>query len=312
MKLSIIVPVYNTEEYVGECIDSLVHQTLSDHEIILVDDGSKDGSGRICDEYAAQYPELVRVLHIENGGQGRARNFGIDMAKGQYIGFVDSDDWVDLQMYEKLVDKAEAETADIVVCDFLSKFSSGEEEYLPACLQEHRLSSAGSSCNKIFRRSLIGELRFPVGLWYEDFYFSAMMLMKSSKTEFVCEPLYIYRRGQESTMHNNNASKNLDMLHIMDMLAEYMIPAGLRDDYEFFVINHVLLDSISRLAQQNAENKDEVLKKMRQYVQTAIPGLTRCKSYQSENIKRRIVMYLNYHGLHELAQKLLTANAALR
>ena len=99
MKLSIIVPVYNVEKFLNKCLDSLIGQTMEDYEIILVDDGSKDASGRICDDYAERYPELVRVMHIDNGGQGRARNFGIDTAKGEYLGFVDSDDYLEPNVY---------------------------------------------------------------------------------------------------------------------------------------------------------------------------------------------------------------------
>ena len=218
MKLSIIVPVYKVEEYLGECVDSLLSQTIDDYEIILVDDGSPDNSGKIADEYAAANPDMIRVLHIDNGGQGRARNFALDIAKGDFVGFVDSDDWVTHDMYEKMYTCATEMGADVVVCDFLERFVDGRESVLPASLQDNWLGSAGSSCNKIFRRSLVGALRFPVGLWYEDFYFSAVMLLRSKHTEFIAEPLYIYRRGQESTMHNNNAAKNLDMLTIMDML----------------------------------------------------------------------------------------------
>ena len=86
MKLSVIVPVYNVEKYLAECVDSLLNQTLSDMEIFLVDDGSKDSSGAICDRYAKEYPDKVKCLHIDNGGQGRARNFALPMAQGEYLG----------------------------------------------------------------------------------------------------------------------------------------------------------------------------------------------------------------------------------
>ena len=312
MKLSIIVPVYNVKKYLAECLDSLVNQTITDYEVILVDDGATDGSGELCDEYAGRYPELVRVLHIDNGGQGRARNFGIETARGEFLGFVDSDDWVELTMYEKLYARAVETGADIVVCDFMSKFDDGHDEYLPACIQDHWLASAGSSCNKIFRRSIIGDVRFPTGLWYEDFYFSAMMLLRSSRTEFIGEPLYLYRRGQESTMHNNNAAKNLDMLSIMDMLAEYMIPNGQREGLEFFIVNHIVLDTISRLAQQDAPDKQNVIRKMRRYAKKLVPRLTVCESFRRESPKRRIIMFLNYHGLHSLAQFILKANRRMK
>ena len=311
MKLSIIVPVYKVEEYLGECVDSLLSQTIDDYEIILVDDGSPDNSGKIADEYAAANPDMIRVLHIDNGGQGRARNFALDIAKGDFVGFVDSDDWVTHDMYEKMYTRAAETGADVVVCDFMERFADGRESMLPASLQDNWLGSAGSSCNKIFRRSLVGALRFPVGLWYEDFYFSAVMLLRSKHTEFIAEPLYIYRRGQESTMHNNNAAKNLDMLTIMDMLEKEMVPAGYKDDFEFFLVNHVLLDSISRLAKQDAPERKEVIGKLRQYVQAKIPKLSGCGSYKKESRKRRLIMWMNYHGLEDLGQLVLKVNKKL-
>ena len=304
MKLNIIVPVYNVEKYLEECVDSLLNQTLSDLEIFLVDDGSTDRSGAIADRYAREYPDKVHTLHLNNGGQGRARNAALPMASGDYVGFVDSDDWIERDMYEKMLDRAEKTGADVVVCDFLEHYADGREQTLPACFQDHPLSAAGSSCNKIFRRSLIGDLRFPEGLWYEDFYFSAVMLLRSKRTEFIPEPLYVYRRGQESTMHNNNARKNLDMLKIMELI-EREIGEDAREDFDFLVINHVVLDSISRLARQDAPDKAEVIRAFRHYAHEKIPHLTRCPSFRAETQKRRIIMFLNYHGLEQAAQLIL-------
>ena len=304
MKLSIIVPVYNVEKYLEECVDSLLNQTLQDLEIFLVDDGSTDRSGAIADRYASEYPDKVHTLHLNNGGQGRARNAALPMASGDYVGFVDSDDWIERDMYEKLLDRAEKTGADVVVCDFLEHYADGREQTLPACFQDHPLSAAGSSCNKIFRRSLIGDLRFPEGLWYEDFYFSAVMLLRSKRTEFIPKPLYVYRRGQESTMHNNNARKNLDMLKIMELI-EREIGEDAREDFDFLVINHVVLDSISRLARQDAPDKAEVIRAFRRYAHEKIPHLTRCPSFRAETQKRRIIMFLNYHGLEQAAQLIL-------
>ena len=304
MKLSVIVPVYSVEKYLEECVDSLLNQTIKDLEIFLVDDGSTDRSGEIADRYAGDFPDRVRTLHLNNGGQGRARNAALPMARGDYIGFVDSDDWIERDMYEKLLDRAEQTGADVVVCDFLEHYADGREQTLPACFQDHPLSAAGSSCNKIFRRSLIGDLRFPEGLWYEDFYFSAVMLLRSKRTEFIPEPLYVYRRGQESTMHNNNARKNLDMLKIMELI-EREIGEDAREDFDFLVINHVVLDSISRLARQDAPDKAEVIRAFRRYAHEKIPHLTRCPSFRAETQKRRIIMFLNYHGLEQAAQLIL-------
>lgn len=115
MKLSIIVPVYKVEKYIRRCLDSIINQTFTDFELILVDDGSPDTSGEICEGYAKK-DERIRVIHQENKGLSGARNTGVEVSKGEYIGFVDSDDWIELEMYEKLITAAEKYGADIVKC----------------------------------------------------------------------------------------------------------------------------------------------------------------------------------------------------
>ncbi len=307
MKLSVIVPVYNVERYLAACVDSLLAQTLGDLEILLVDDGSADSSGEIADRYAAAHPDRIRCLHVDNGGQGRARNFALPLARGEYLGFVDSDDWVLPDMYEKLCRRADETGADMVACDFLERYEDGSEKEVPGAFQDHPLSFAGSCCNKVFRASLAQGLRFPEGLWYEDFYYSAMMLVRARRTEYLREPLYIYRRGQPSTMHNNNAEKNLDMLRIMELLEKEFDARGRREDFEFLLINHVLLDTISRLANQGDPRRKAVIRRFRDYVHEKIPALSRCKSYRAETRNRRIIMFLNYRGLEDLGQAILRA-----
>lgn len=117
LKMSIIIPCYNEECYIEKCLESVVNQTLSDIEIIVIDDGSTDDTVLICDEYEYKYPNKVKVIHQENAGQGKARNVGLSIAKGEYIGFVDADDWVDYRMFEKLYNHAKKYDADITFCD---------------------------------------------------------------------------------------------------------------------------------------------------------------------------------------------------
>lgn len=312
MKLSIIVPVYNVEKYLEQCVDSLLAQTVREKEIILVDDGSKDSSGKIADLYASRFPGIVQCLHLENGGQGRARNHGLRLAHGEYVGFVDSDDWIDPEMYRKMIEKAEETGADLVFCDFLEHYADGRENYLPAAFQDHPLSSAGSSCNKIFKRALIGSLTFPEGLWYEDFFFSAVMLTRASKMEYLREPLYHYRIAQNSTMHNDNAVKNLDILQIMDLLEKELTAIGREEDFRFFLINHVLLDTINRLSSQHSSESRNVIRRFQRYAHEKIPDLAACPSFRAEVRNRRIIMYLNYHGLAGLSRMILNLKAATK
>ena len=120
--ISIIVPVYNVESYLRKCLDSILAQTYRDLEILVVDDGSTDGSGAICDEYAGK-DDRIKVFHTENKGLSCARNLGLDSANGDWIGFVDSDDWIELDMYEVLLRKAEKTGADVVECGVYEEHS---------------------------------------------------------------------------------------------------------------------------------------------------------------------------------------------
>ena len=308
MKLSIIVPVYRAEAYLNQCVDSILAQTEKDAEIILINDGSPDGSQRIMDDYAARFPEQVRCLTVTNGGQGRARNLGINIARGQWLGFVDSDDWIDPAMYEKMLRAAEAEHADLAVCGILGLYADGRKVILPTWREDNPMAAAGSASNKIFRRDLVGDSRFPEGVWYEDFAFSAKLLMRSEKTVNVPEPLYYYRLGQPSTMNNDNAAKNLDLLTVMEDIRKHMGPNS-RDDFEYLLINHVLLDGIKRLAMQHSPAKLKVIAQLRAYVRRQIPDLRACKSWQRGSRNRRMIMWMNYKGLEDLAVLMLRAKS---
>lgn len=306
MKLSVIVPVYKAERYLRECINSILTQSMDDLELILINDGSPDNSQAIIDEYLEKYPQKVRALTVDNGGQGRARNFGIDMAQGEFLSFIDSDDWIAHDTYELMLKAVQENAADIAVCDMEKQWEDGRIEYVKAAIQSNPLATAGSSSNKIFRRSLVGDIRFPEGVWYEDFEFSAKLLMLSRKTVLVEKPLYIYRCGHESTMTNNNARKNLDIITVMEHIRHFAHSYGEQDAYEFMLINHVLLDSIKRLAVQQTAEKKEIIAQLRDYVKKYIPKLSKCKSFRQESRNRRIIMRLNYLGLEKLSIALLS------
>ena len=309
MKLSIIVPVYNTAGYIDKCVQSLLSQPIPDYEIILVNDGSVDSSLSILQRYLDRYPEKIEIIDTENGGQGRARNLALESAQGEYIGFADSDDWVAPDMFARLLAAAEAENADIAVCD--SWCVTGEEQIVqPGRPYDNDFSAAGPVWNKIFRRSLIGNIRFPEGVWYEDFAFSAKLLFLSKKTVFLSEPLYYYRASHPSTMRNQNALKNLDILNVMDDVAAF---AGeeRKADMEFYIINHILLDAIRRVSMQDSLDKKKVIQALRSYVQEHIPDLNSCKAYRDESRNRRIIMSLNYHGKENISRLILKAKNSL-
>lgn len=300
MKLSIIMPVYNCEDFLPDSLESLLRQNVDDYEIILVNDGSTDSSQSIIDSYVSQYPQIIKTILLDNGGQGRARNFALDIAEGEYIGFADADDYVDGTMFQKLLDVARKEDSDIVVCDFC-RFTGDERQYEKAALQDNVLSFSGAVWNKIFRKTLVDGIRFPCGLWYEDLEFSAIALLKAKKISYIEEPLYFYRNDNPSTMRNRNSRKNLDIIEVFEHI-EAALSADQREDFNFLLINHVLLDSIKRV---NLIGDREVIGTLRQYVKKKIPNLSKCSSYRAESRNRRFIMMLNYIGLDNLAMSIL-------
>ena len=175
MKLSIIVPVYNTKDYLKKCLDSLVNQTLDDYEIIVVNDGSPDDSQKIIDEYVSKYPGVIKSYVKENGGLSDARNYGLKFAKGDYIGFVDSDDYVEENMFELLYNKAIEKSFDITVCDVNYIYEnknvlvSSRIENDTYDIKQSMIDIYPAAWNKIYKRALFENgVIFKKGVWYED------------------------------------------------------------------------------------------------------------------------------------------------
>lgn len=314
MKVSVIVPVYNVEPYLKKCLDSLVHQTLNEIEILVVNDGSPDHSQKIIDEYAKNYPEKVRSFMKENGGQGSARNLALGYAKGEYIGFVDSDDWVDLTMYEEMYQKAMKEQADIVICNTVDHYDDYEVYHTQSDVGKFR--KCGSVCNKIFRRTLIGDSRFPAGLWYEDFCFGIKLLMQTEKVVYCKKHFYHALNREGSTMNNNNARKNLDMLRVMDEIVNFAKEKGLYEQYaydlEYMMIEHILITSINRVAEQKNTEKRKIINTMRKYVCGHYPDFRKDAAFREFNKNQKIVAILNAKGLYFVAQMLLKMKRLLK
>lgn len=208
IQLSIIIPVFNVEKYLEECINSVLQQTFSNFEIILVDDGSTDSSGNICDLYSRK-DRRIQVIHKENGGLSSARNAGLRIAKGKYVGFIDSDDWISETMYQHLYEEAEKTAADIASCRYQEvdrrpkldkniyhKTEIREKQEVLKAFFLRKISE--SVCDKIFRKELWEEIRFPEGEINEDTITLFYILLKSHKLIYFDSPEYYYRKRQGS------------------------------------------------------------------------------------------------------------------
>ena len=221
--ISIIVPVYNVEKYVKKCLDSILAQTLNNIEIIVVDDGSTDSSGTICDEYV-KLDNRIHVYHKTNGGLSSARNYGIEKSTGRYLGFVDSDDYIEPDMYEVLLNNLQKYDADMSLCGlydiyngkprklFLDNrtFEATVEETIKIVL-EAKITSV-TAVNKLYKRELFDDVRYPEGKTAEDAFIILDLLMRCKKTVVttIQKYYYVHRPGSITTVFFN--VKTLDVL----------------------------------------------------------------------------------------------------
>ena len=256
VSVSVIVPVYNVEKYLDECLSSLVNQTLSELEIIVVNDGTKDNSQSIIDYYVKQYPNKVISLIKENGGLGDARNYGIPYAKGEYIGFVDSDDIVHLEMYEKMFNKAKLEDSDLVLCDLEYFYETSSEKMVKEGLVQIENMDVNKTVflsplfawNKLYRKSLFieSELKYPIGLWYEDIPVTVPFFTLAKKISYVHETLIYYRQRSTSIMGSVDNPKVKDIFDIMHLCLTYFKDHNLletyQDELEFLFLEHLMLN----------------------------------------------------------------------
>lgn len=272
MQFSIIIPVYNVEKFLEKCLDSIVGQKFSDYEVILIDDGSQDKSGEICDVYAENY-EKITVYHIENHGVSHARNIGLQMAKGKYIWFIDSDDFIEAKalcnIYEILEKKQEPDLLvfdanvmdqennikQVITCNDLRKNNMNFREnrelvYLNTALW-----------NKIYKRRIIFEnnLRFSENITIaEDLLFNYIYILKCIKIEYEKKTLYNYIQRKNSAMQG--AGRNRDVLRAFDQLIEYYKKEDLysiyKEEIQYLIYYHIYLTSMIRMVRSNTEKKE--------------------------------------------------------
>lgn len=202
-KVSVIVPIYKAEKYLNRCLDSILAQTMADFELLLIDDGSPDRSGEICDEYAKK-DSRIRVFHQENGGVASARQLGIDNAKGEYSIHADPDDWVEPDMLKEMYGEAKRHDADMVIADYYYETTGGQKYYTQKpktldndCIIEQLISGEihGSTCNKLVRTELYARhnVHFPLNMTcMEDTFVICSLLMHNIRVEYIPQAFYHY------------------------------------------------------------------------------------------------------------------------
>lgn len=233
--VTVIVPVYKVEKYLGKCVDSILNQTYSNLEIILVDDGSPDNCGALCDNYAIKDKRVI-VIHQENKGLSEARNAAIDIASGEYITFVDSDDWIDLNFIEYLSNLLIKEKAQIAVTSLINVFEDGttqkntNESSLIKLNKIEALSCylfngylTPCACGKLYKKDLWDNIRFPAGKLFEDQFTIYKVLEKAETVIFYPNDFYFYLKREGSIGHTLFSKKSYDLYEAINIQHDYLV-----------------------------------------------------------------------------------------
>ncbi len=263
-KVSVIVPIYNVEKYLEKCINSLLSQTLEDIQIILVNDGSKDNSGNIAKEYEKNNKDRVIYVEKENGGLSDARNYGLKYATGDFIAFLDSDDYIEKNAYEEMYNKAIEENADYVECDFIWEFPNKiriDKQY-PYKNKKEMLSFVRVvAWNKLIKRQLITDnnLEFPKGLRYEDIEFTYKLIPFLNKFAYVDNPFihYVQREGSIANVQNERTAEIFTVLdNVIEFYKKNNIYEEYRNELEYNYARYLLCSSLKRMC----KIKDKIIR----------------------------------------------------
>ena len=327
MLFSVIVPVYNVAEFLPTCMDSLLRQSCKSWEIILVDDGSTDEkSGALCDEYAAKYPELVRVIHQTNGGLGAARNTGMEDAKGEYLFFIDSDDWIADNTLARLTEEIEKTHADMYVFSFRYVSDSGEAPAEPRASGSNPglhtlhdtpdlLLDPPGAWIRICKRELFLDtgIRFPGRVWYEDLCTTPKLFLEAKSIVLLDDAFYYYLLRQGSIMRNSNLRRNLEILNALETVRSYYEEKGVLQTFlpQLTVLS---VDDCCAAAQRVliADPKADYLHEFLEYVKKNFPNYRKEPMLKRLGKKKLILLRLLEGRHYKIARAMFRAANKLK
>lgn len=316
--ISVIIPVYKVEKYLNKCINSVINQTYSNLEIILVDDGSPDNCGNICDNYAKK-DKRIKVIHKQNGGLSSARNAGLEIATGSLISFIDSDDYVDIKMLEELKNNMEKYNSDISVCNFYKKYkfikkikTKVNKEYVFQNKEKYTEAKDGNRCinpcawNKLYKKEIFNNIRYPEGKIFEDSYVIYDIADTVDKISYTPKALYFYR-ARKSSITKSKKKNNYDQVDALSKNIDFLTKKKYFDlaDKEKYRKVHALLSIAYKSGIQDIndesykEEKELVLKTARDIKDSKYLSVS-----QKNNIKMLIENINDYYKKRASKQKL--------
>lgn len=305
--VSVIVPIYNVEKYLERCIESIRKQSYMHIEIILVDDGSSDGSSDICDKYIEK-DDRISVVHKKNGGLGDARNVGVEKAKGKYILFIDSDDRIHEKLVEETVKEAEKNQADIVIFDYIGEEMNGklsdrftfdfpERKVINATEQKNLIMNSCSAVNKLILREtwLLTNLKFPVGKYYEDLATIPKLMAQAERVVYIKEVYYYYLMREGSIMHSKNFERNFrERTWAADGILNYFTENNLfyeyKNELEYLVFENTFFVPSKEIVLN--DRKSKYLEEFRNYAYSRFPQMDKNKYVLQISGKNKVLLIL--------------------
>lgn len=310
--ISVIIPIYNMEKYLKKCVWSVINQSYQNLEILLIDDGSKDNSPQICDEFSKK-DKRIKVFHKENGGLSDAKNYGLKKARGNYVTFVDSDDWIETNMYEEMMLKMQSENADISICGRYIDYENGKsiKWYNPNEMKMDREKSLiylnsfykfdMASWDKIYKKELFDGIEFPYGKKCEDAYTTYLLFARCKKIIYI--PQCFYHYFQRNGSISRNLEINMDYIYAADEQMKYIekvfqnISWAARTNYAFSIKSTYQV-SIERNIKLN-EECIELKKSVKKYTMEVLNN-----KYISIKKKVTFILFAYFSGLYGFLLKL--------
>lgn len=312
-KVSVIVPVYNVEAYVEKCLKTLVEQTLEDIEIIVVNDGSTDHSKEIVQKIMKQFPNKIVYKEKENGGLSDARNYGMPYAKGEYIAFLDADDYIEKDMYQKMYEIAKKENSDMVECDFYWEYPKKQKQDIGEIYQgkqEALEKIRVVAWNKLIRKEVLekAKVTFPKGYRYEDVEFTYKLIPFLEKVSFLKEPCvhYVQREGSISNSQNERTKEIFDVLeHVIKDYQEKGIYEEYQVQLEYVYVRYAFCSSFLRMVKiEDKEIRKKVLKETWEKVKQKFPNWKKNKILKEKKSAKNLYMRTLNHTTFKIYSKI--------
>lgn len=314
-KVSVIVPFYNVEKYIEKCLETLVNQTLDDIEIILVNDGSKDKTVDIVKKYKEMYSNKIVYLEKENGGLSDARNYAISYARGEYIAFLDSDDYVETNMYKEMYEIAQKENSDMVECNFIWEYPNKTRIDIGTTYNnKHEMIEKIRvvAWNKLIKREILekSKVQFPKGYRYEDVEFTYKLIPFLEKVSFCKTPMvhYVQREGSISNVQNKRNAEIFDVMeHVMDYYKENNLYEEYYQELEYLYARYAFCSSFLRIVKiKDKEIRKQLLDMTWNNVYEKFPDWKKNKILNTDKSKKNIYLKTINKITYKIYAKLLS------